>query len=102
MNLVIDSGNSAAKVGIFDHQNLVDKLSFASHDNLRAFVRGTDCENVIVSSVRGDADEILSWAENSERKFVLSKTLPLPINNLYATPETLGMDRLAGVCGARQ
>ena len=42
MNLVIDSGNSAAKVGIFDHENLVEKLTFASMDDLRAFVRATD------------------------------------------------------------
>lgn len=102
MNLVIDSGNSAAKVGIFDHENLVEKLTFASLEDLRSFARAADCDNVIVSSVSADADEVLSWAANAERKFVLNKTLPLPINNLYATPETLGMDRLAGVCGARQ
>jgi type III pantothenate kinase len=28
--------------------------------------------------------------------------VPLPVVNLYATPLTLGVDRLAGVCGAQQ
>ena len=102
MNLVIDSGNSATKVGIFDHENLVQKLTFGSTDDLRTFVQATDCENLIVSAVKGDAGDVLSWAAHSEKKYVLTAALPLPINNLYATPETLGMDRLAGVCGARQ
>jgi type III pantothenate kinase len=32
----------------------------------------------------------------------LDSKLPLPITIKYATPETLGVDRIAGVCGAQQ
>lgn len=102
MNLVIDYGNSAAKVGIFDHQNLVEKHGFTDKEKLRHFLKTVGGENAIVSSVNEDAGEVASWLTTTGRKFILDKLLPLPIVNLYATPTTLGVDRLAGVCGARQ
>jgi type III pantothenate kinase len=102
MNLVVDYGNSAAKVGIFDHQNLMQKHTFPTADSVKDFFLQTPAENIIVSSVNADATEILSWAKQASKKFILHHTLPLPIRNLYATPATLGADRLAGVCGAQQ
>jgi len=102
MNLVIDSGNSAAKVGIFKDEKLMEKLTFYSSHELERFVQRTEFNNLIISSVKSDAETIASWGSKAEKKFILNKTLPLPVNNLYQTPETLGMDRLAGVCGARQ
>lgn len=100
MNLVIDSGNSAAKVGIFDQQKLVGKYAFAVPEELYSFIRSASYENLLISSVKADANEIASRAIIAGKKFVLTKGLPLPLINLYATPGTLGMDRLAGVCGA--
>jgi type III pantothenate kinase len=102
MNLVIDSGNSAAKVGIFNHLNLIEKLTFRSLDELHHFMQDATFENLIVSSVKADADLISSWAVKADKKFIIGTALPLPVNNLYCTPETLGMDRLAAVCGAHQ
>ena len=100
MNLVIDSGNSAAKVGIFDQQKLVGKFTFVVLEELYSFVRSASYENLLISSVNADTQEIASRAVVDGKKFILTKGLPLPVNNLYATPDTLGMDRLAGVCGA--
>lgn len=102
MNLVIDSGNSAAKVGIFEHENLIEKYTFHSAVELRSFVARSFAENVIVSSVKDDAEEIVSWSIHAKEKFILRPELKLPIDNLYVTPSTLGVDRIAGVCGAQQ
>jgi type III pantothenate kinase len=102
MNLVIDYGNSAAKVGIFDHQNLLEKRTINSLDDLVAYVKSSSADNIIVSSVKEDSAKILEFARAVPRKFILSHALPLPIKNLYATPTTLGVDRIAGVCGAQQ
>jgi type III pantothenate kinase len=102
MNLVIDSGNSAAKVGIFDHQKLIEKLTFPVLEELQLFMRDALFDNLIISSVKGDEALISSWAPKAYKTFVLKKDLPLPVKNLYKTPETLGMDRLAAVCGAQQ
>lgn len=102
MNLVVDSGNSAVKVGIFDDLALQDKLSFDSWDDLGLFLEKTSHENVLMSSVKTDAQAILGRAVNAKKKFALTSDLPLPIQNRYSTPASLGMDRLAAVCGARQ
>jgi type III pantothenate kinase len=102
MNLVIDYGNSAAKVGIFDHQNLVEKHNLPSFEALRDFIKDVPAENMIVCSVKEDAAKLLSLETKAQRKMALDHTLPVPIVNRYATPATLGVDRIAGVCGAKQ
>ena len=102
MNLVIDSGNSAAKVGIFEDEKLIEKLTFYSPQELERYIQRTDFRNLIISSVRSDAESIAKWGSKAEKQFILNEHLPLPVKNLYETPETLGVDRLAGVCGAQQ
>src|SRR5687768_9495356 len=102
MNLVVDSGNSAAKVAIFDQSKLSEKFTFAREADLQLFLNTTKAENLIVSSVNADAQKICDWAVNAKRKFVLTYKLPLPITIRYSTPHTLGVDRIAGACGAVQ
>jgi type III pantothenate kinase len=89
-------------VGIFDHQNLVEKHNLSSFEALRDFLKDVPAENMIISSVKEDATKLLSLETRAQHKMVLDHTLPIPIVNLYATPASLGVDRLAGVCGARQ
>jgi len=102
MNLVVDYGNTTAKVAIFNQQQLLEKHTFISLESLRGFIEQVDFENFIVSSVNADADLIISWAVKATQKFILSYSLPLPINIVYSTPHTLGVDRIAGACGAVQ
>ncbi|HEY0654618.1 MAG TPA: type III pantothenate kinase [Chryseosolibacter sp.] len=99
MNLVVDYGNSAAKVGIFDHQNLVENRAFESLESLQRFVSTSAVDAILISSVKEDPEKILAESK-AEKKFVLTPDLPLPIQNKYATPRTLGMDRIASACGA--
>lgn len=100
MNLVVDFGNSSAKVGIFDQANLIEKYILSANE-LETFLSISTSENIIVSSVSQDSQEILAWSTASKNKFILTHTLALPIQNLYSTPETLGVDRIAAVCGAQ-
>lgn len=101
MNLAVDYGNSSAKVAIFDQQQLVEKQTFASADDLKNFLRHSAAENFIISSVTTEA-EAIAKESNAKNKFILSYKLPLPVKILYATPHTLGVDRIAGSCGAIQ
>ncbi|HTJ49511.1 MAG TPA: type III pantothenate kinase [Cyclobacteriaceae bacterium] len=101
MNLIIDIGNSSAKVGIFNQQELIEKHVFASIAMLNLFLGNHSFKNSIISSVSSSPEEIQQHIQ-AEKKFILTKNLPVPTTNLYATPSTLGVDRLAGVCGARQ
>ena len=49
MNLVIDSGNSAAKVGIFDHESLIEKRVFVALEDLKKFIQDNYFDDVIIS-----------------------------------------------------
>jgi type III pantothenate kinase len=102
MNLVVDYGNSSAKVAIFDQLRLIEKHTFSSLDELKHFLQHADAENLMISSVNADAQDLISWAVKAKQKFMLTHQLPLPINIVYSTPHTLGVDRIAGSCGALQ
>jgi type III pantothenate kinase len=102
MNLVVDYGNSSAKVAIFNHLDLVEKYTFSESHDLKNFLQQSSAEHLLVSSVKTEADQIIAWAVNAKQKFILSHTLPLPIKILYKTPHTLGVDRMAGAAGALQ
>jgi type III pantothenate kinase len=102
MNLVVDYGNSSAKVGIFKNHLLKEKFIFKSADELKKFLQLSKEENIIISSVSHDAQEVSKWAEHAKQRFVLHHSIPLPVTIRYATPNTLGVDRIAGVCGAHQ
>ncbi len=99
MNLVIDSGNTRFKVATFSGIRLEKKYSFLNVEELKGFLNHQTFNNVIVSSVSWDGDEMLGWI-NASNKFLLTHLLSLPIQIKYKTPETLGVDRIAAVCGA--
>ena len=64
MNLVVDFGNSSAKVGIFDQRNLIKKYILNSaFDALETFLAESTSENIIVSSVSQDSGEILDLGD---------------------------------------
>jgi type III pantothenate kinase len=102
MNAVIDSGNTAAKVAIFDHQTLTEKFVLKDEEALQKFLAGRQFGNMIVSSVNIPAEKILGWARVAEKKYTLVPGLPLPVTVMYKTPHTLGVDRIAAACGAWQ
>jgi type III pantothenate kinase len=74
---------------------------FTRPDDLKRFLSTSSADNFIISSVTAEA-EVVSKGSKAKNKFILSHMLPLPIKILYATPQTLGVDRIAGSCGALQ
>lgn len=102
MNLVVDSGNTSTKVAIFDHDTLIEKIVFTSADDLKDYLAKSTAKNVIVSSVNMEGDDLLAYVQQATTKLKLHYQLPLPVKIHYATPRTLGVDRIAGVCGAVQ
>lgn len=102
MNLVVDSGNTSTKVAIFDNEKLMEKNVFTTSAEIKNYLQESTAKNIIVSSVTRDMDELLSWAGKATHKIKVTPDLPLPVNILYTTPKTLGVDRIAGVCGAIQ
>ena len=101
MNMVVDAGNTLTKIGIFEKDSLVQKEVFDAEVDLRNFLSRTPSENLLICSVTIGANEIASWSMASGRKIFLHPELPLPIQNRYTTPATLGVDRLAAACGGQ-
>lgn len=101
MNVVVDYGNTSAKVGIFRDHELVEKKVFDTEEKIRSFLENFSGDHIIVSSVSVDAARVIAWAVHFKKKFILTQALPLPVINRYSTPATLGVDRIAAACGAR-
>ncbi len=104
MNLCIDIGNTRTKVAVFDAEGSLIKLIIRNDytsGKLDKVLKKYEIEHVIVSSVKKKQGKYKRLVGNKVKTFVeLSHETPIPVTNLYHTPETLGKDRLAGVVGA--
>ena len=105
MNLTIDLGNSSAKIGVFEDSQLIERIILPdwTQNQLIDFLTNQSCKNVILSSVTGfSIDQLIATLDTQFNFLLLDEHTPLPINNLYQTPNTLGKDRLAAVVGAQE
>ena len=93
MNLTIDIGNTRSKWALFEGDQLV-RCGYMDE--------GVPCEGVqnIIVCATGDAD-LRALGLDGANVQRLTSTTPLPIALDYATPETLGPDRIAAACGAQ-
>lgn len=103
MNLVIDIGNSLTKVAMFDAGEIVqticmEELSIAQLGDLKRIYPGLN--QAILSSV-ADVDKELLKVLKKEYDFFIEfdHQTAIPIENLYESKETLGLDRLAAAVG---
>lgn len=104
MNLVVDTGNTFTKVGLFDKGTMIHVHSYHAFDSndLPYYFRKHRIRKAIVSSVGADPMPVLEHLRRQEGcdAILFDHHTPLPFRNNYATPETLGKDRLAAVAGA--
>lgn len=103
MNLIIDIGNSVAKLAIFDNDQIVEVFRGSNHslDCLPMLCSRYPLERGIIASVITLSNTIRrQLAKLSFQIIELNYETPVPIRNLYKTPQTLGMDRLAAVVAA--
>ena len=103
MNLCIDQGNSSTKIGIFDQNKLVETAIFEKFGSMEinALNGQFRIDACIMSSViHENNDFLIELKSHWPDLIVLSHHTPVPIDNRYKTPETLGRDRLAVVVGA--
>lgn len=99
MNLLIDSGNTFTKAALCDAHSIKTVLKTESIEDFRKINSDFSLSHIIISSVNKNAAEILDLFPEA-KKIILDYQTPVPIENLYKTPSTLGMDRLADVVGA--
>ncbi len=102
-NLVIDIGNTYTKVAVFEKDKILYETQFSKVDTgiVTGFLSEYQIGRAIISSVKKDKEE---WQTDLEQKLPVTYfnfTMAKGITNHYLTPNTLGIDRLAAVMGAR-
>ena len=103
MDLVIDIGNTLQKLAVFSDEGVLLDL-FSEKKLPISLLENLFCQypikRAIVSSVRENDDSVLCWLEEKTQLIRFSSNCRLPIRLKYATPETLGTDRIANAVGA--
>ena len=104
MNLIVDIGNSRIKVVVVDGDSIVaeDVSADVNRQWLSDIVaRYSAICRAIVSSTSSTGEMVAEWLREWVEYVILFEpaTTPVPIGNSYATPATLGADRLAAAVG---
>jgi len=99
MNLIIDQGNTATKLALFEEKGtLIKKQVFLKSEQKKAEKWILEVENsiksILISSVTNDK---LNLPE--KKTIYLDAKTSLPIQIKYQTPQTLGKDRIANAVG---
>ena len=108
MNLIIDIGNSYSKLSIYRGKSVFHLSSIKNNEQelLISKIRQLKKQKliinkVIVSSVNSEYVELDVFLEENFDLFIkLNHKTNIPIKNLYASPKTLGKDRLAAIVAA--
>ncbi len=104
MNLVIDLGNSYGKIAVCEGMEIIESAVYPAITikEIGYFITAyPSLKGAIFSSVANHSREIIDFLGGEFNYFLeLNTTTPIPLKNLYKTPETLGYDRIAAVTGA--
>lgn len=104
MNLVIDIGNTSVKAGVFGGEKLVVHKTFQLEDFqeviISLFLEYKKLERAIVSSVGRLPKKDLIFLKKKIKTLILDHKTTIPFKNLYSTPKTLGVDRIALIAAA--
>jgi type III pantothenate kinase len=99
MNLIIDVGNTNVKFAIYENADLVYKTSFELSEFEQYYVglkkEFSQLTAAIISSVGRLSKKQKELIYNDLDVLELSYKTKLPFKNLYKTPKTLGVDRIA-------
>lgn len=98
MNLVIDVGNSAVKLAVFDGFKLVSVTKESKTrlvSTVKSLIKKFKISDTIISKVGRLSPQTTDKISHLTNLIVLSSDTLLPFQNCYKTPETLGVDRLA-------
>jgi len=102
--ICIDAGNSLIKIALMEYGIIQSSAAFSVFDangllhHAKSLPQVDACILSTVSVVDNEAIDV--FKQKAGFFMELTAETPIPIRNLYQTPETLGKDRLAAVVGA--
>lgn len=104
MLLAIDVGNSRVKVAVFEHNKQIELFIFESENALKNFKKilkkYPKAQKAILSSVGKLDDATEKLIHSTLKTEIVSHKTTFPFTNSYATPTTLGIDRMVLASGA--
>ncbi|MTE26488.1 MULTISPECIES: type III pantothenate kinase [Winogradskyella] len=99
MNLIVDVGNTFVKFAIFKNDELIHKVSFELSEFKKQYKllkkEFPKLKTSIISSVGRLSKKQIEIIDDDLKVLELNSNTKLPFKNLYKTPETLGVDRIA-------
>lgn len=100
MNIAIDIGNTRAKLAVFDDNKILKttvcyKEHLIEQQKQLCYEFPAITDGILANVATPDKGNDGIFSELSGKKIILSATTPLPFINVYGTPETLGLDRIA-------
>lgn len=106
MNLIIDIGNTRVKLAVFKANRLLEKVIVDKKVFLLEVKKIISSQPKITNAIVSSVDFFTKNEELELRTMVeltiVSHKLQLPFTNNYATPKTLGVDRIALITAAAQ
>lgn len=104
MNLAIDIGNTLAKMAVIENGQIVDtfKSECVDCEYVSAIFDSYPMINgAIMIAASDEYVAIEEFVEGRVSRFIkFTHQTPVPLNNLYGTPMSLGCDRMAAAVGA--
>jgi type III pantothenate kinase len=103
MNLAIDIGNTRVKAAVFEGDKLIELFVFDNKiiiSQIRKIIKIHSISGGIISNVGSISERKIAQLNKSFDFQVVSASSKVPFINLYKTPNTLGVDRIALVAGA--
>ena len=99
MNLIVDVGNTFVKFAVFKDDELIYKVSFKLSEFKKQYKllikEFPKLKRSIISSVGRLSKKQIDLVDKDLKILELSHKIKLPFDNLYKTPKTLGVDRIA-------
>jgi type III pantothenate kinase len=104
MLLVIDVGNTQIKAAVFEQNTLLKKEIIASEDwqiSLKKVIKKfSEISILVVASVGKLEKSDFLTLDSGLNVYFITRDSKFPFNNLYASPSTLGIDRMILASGA--
>ena len=99
MNLIVDAGNTAIKLAVFNRENLLFDESLGTSEFIErikaVFEKYPNINSAIVSASGSLSGNDIAALSVFCKVHILDHTSKIPFKNSYATPQTLGVDRIA-------
>lgn len=102
--LALDIGNTNIKSGLFDRNKLAITHFFQNPAELKEIIGRKKIEHIVISSVSPPVYESVLYVLEkiiSIKPYIITVKSPFSFDIAYKSPETLGIDRICGIEGAR-